>query len=86
MTKEKSQTKSCLFCYKATDHNIGQYYLKSTSSTRVTSNNKPLKHYAPTENGEMAAFYMQIFMVYCAQYLANETELRQNILHTNYWW
>ena len=62
MTKEKSQIKSCLFCYKATDHNIEPYYLKSTSSTRVTSNNKPLKHNAPTENGEMAAFYMQIFM------------------------
>ena len=44
------------------------------------------KIYAPTENGEMAVFYMQIFMVYCAQYLANETELRQNILHPNYWW
>ena len=26
------------------------------------------------------------FHGYCAQYLANETELRQNILHTNYWW
>ena len=22
----------------------------------------------------------------CAPYLANETELGQNILHTNYWW
>ena len=58
----------------------------STLSTRATSNNKPLKHYAPTENSEMAAFYMQIFIVYCAQYLANETELTQNILHTNYSW
>ena len=62
MTKEKNQIKSCLFCYKATDHNIEPYYLKSTLSTRVTSNNKPLKHNAPTENGETAAFYMQIFM------------------------
>ena len=67
----------CLFCYKATDHNIEPYYLMSTLSTRATSNNKPLKHYAPTENSEMVAFYMQIFIVYCAQYLANETELTQ---------
>ena len=28
----------------------------------MTSNNKPLELYAPTENGEMVAFYMQIFM------------------------
>ena len=62
MTKEKSQTRSCLFCYKATDRNIQPYYLKSTSSTRVASNNKPLKHNGPTENGEMAAFYIEIFM------------------------
>ena len=62
MAKEKSQTKSCLFRHEATYHNIEPYYLESTSSTRVTSSNKPLKLYAPTENGEMAAFYMQIFM------------------------
>ena len=30
------------------------------SSTRETLNNKPLKPYAPTENGEMATFYFQI--------------------------
>ena len=83
MTKEKSQIKSCLFWYKVTDHNIEPYYLKSTLSTRVTSNNKPLKHNAPTGNGGL--LYAN-FHGYCAQYLANETELRQNILHTNYWW
>ena len=64
MTKEKSQIKSCLFCYKATDHNIEPYYLKSTLSTQALEwrQTTPLKHNAPTENGEMAAFYMQIFM------------------------
>ena len=91
MAKEKNQTKSCLFRYEATDHNTEPYYLKSTSSTRALEHSSDVKQLTAEtlradgkwRNGGL--LYAN-FHGCCAQYLANETELGQNILHTNYWW
>ena len=84
MAKEKSQIKSCLFRYEATDHNIEPCYLDSTSSTRVTSKQQTAETLCADGKWRNGGLLYANFHGCCAQYLANETELGQNILHANY--
>ena len=68
MTKEKSKTIPCLFCYKATDHSIEPYYLLKPMRRQKIVKWRPSTckfswyiayNFAPTKLNSNQIFYTQ---------------------------